>query len=698
MGTVEKVVKRDGRIVLFDEEKIRAAVQATALAIGEKDLDLARDVAAQVTQTLNRDFDNRMPTVEDIQNYLERALIDTRRADIAKAFILYRAERTRLRETKKFIGVADDLKLKVNSIEILNRRYLTKDDTGKVIETPKELFKRVALFVASVDKTFNQDWRQSGSDFFEIMASSKFLPNSPTLMNAGTDIGQLSACFVLPVQDSIVDIFDSIKNMALIHKSGGGTGFSFSKLRSDGDIVKTTAGIASGPISFMKIFDAATDVIKQGGRRRGANMGILRVDHPDIREFITIKEKETTLSNFNLSVAVTDEFMKAVEEDGEYWLKSPRTGKQVEKLKARSVFDLIATMAWRTGDPGLIFIDEINRTHPLSNLGEIESTNPCGELPLLPFESCNLGSINLSKMVKDGAVDWDELKRVTRLAVHFLDNVIDAGRFPIEKIAQVTKANRKIGLGVMGFAEMLIALKIPYASDETLKLADELGAFIQAEAVKESVELAKIRGSFPNFDLSSWKAKGFSELRNATLTTIAPTGTISIIAGTSSGIEPLFAISYIREALGGVDLLEVNHLFDEIAREKGFQSEELNQAIAKTGSIKNLKDIPEEIRNIFSTTFDIPGEWHVRVQAAWQNNIDNAVSKTVNLPAEASLSDVRQIFKLAHTLKCKGITVYRYGSKKNQVLYVGDKAKQDNTLVRAAAEYGGDCAAGECAF
>ncbi len=329
MGTVEKVVKRDGQIVLFDEEKIRAAIQATALAIGEKDLDLARDVAAQVTQTLNQDFDNRMPTVEDIQNYVERALIDTRRADIAKAFILYRAEHTRLRETKKFIGVADDLKLSVNSIEILNRRYLTKDDTGKVIETPKELFERVALFVASVDKTFGQDWRQSGSDFFEIMASSKFLPNSPTLMNAGTDIGQLSACFVLPVQDSIVDIFDSIKNMALIHKSGGGTGFSFSKLRSDGDIVKTTAGIASGPISFMKIFDAATDVIKQGGRRRGANMGILRVDHPDIREFITIKEKEDTLSNFNLSVAVTDEFMQAVEDDDEYWLKSPRTGKQV---------------------------------------------------------------------------------------------------------------------------------------------------------------------------------------------------------------------------------------------------------------------------------------------------------------------------------------------------------------------------------
>ncbi len=355
-------------------------------------------------------------------------------------------------------------------------------------------------------------------------------------------------------------------------------------------------------------------------------------------------------------------------------------------------------MAWRTGDPGLIFIDEINRAHPLANLGEIESTNPCGELPLLPFESCNLGSINLSKMVKEGAVDWDELKRVTRLAVHFLDNVIDAGKFPIEKIAQITKANRKIGLGVMGFAEMLIALKIPYASDGTLKLADEIGSFIQTEAVKKSVELAKIRGSFPNFELSSWKTKGFSKLRNATLTTVAPTGTISIIAGTSSGIEPLFAISYIREALGGVNLLEVNHLFDEIAREKGFQSEELSQAIAKTGSIKNLKDVPEEIRNIFSTTFDIPGEWHVRVQAAWQKNIDNAVSKTVNLPAEASLSDVRQIFKLAHSLKCKGITVYRYGSKKNQVLYVGDKAKQNNTLVRAAAEYGGDCAAGECAF
>ncbi|HEB12985.1 MAG TPA: adenosylcobalamin-dependent ribonucleoside-diphosphate reductase, partial [Actinobacteria bacterium] len=575
METIDKVIKRDGRVVGFSEKKIAAAVLAASSAIGKKDAGLANDMAAQVRLELSRDFAQNFPTVEDIQNYVEKALIDARRADIAKTYILYRAERTQLRKTKQLLGVTDDLKLTVNAVEVLNRRYLAKDDQGKVIETPKRLFERVAAEVASVDQSFGQDARAAEADFFAVMAQGKFLPNSPTLMNAGTNIGQLSACFVLPVEDSIIGIFDSLKDMALIHKSGGGTGFSFSRIRPAGDIVKTTAGVSSGPLSFIKIYDAATDVIKQGGRRRGANMGVLRVDHPDVRDFITAKERGDALTNFNLSVAVTDDFMDAVEKNEDYWLISPRQGRRVKKLKARSVFDLIATMAWRTGDPGLIFIDEINRTHPLAKLGDIESTNPCGELPLLPFESCNLGSINLTKMIAGKTINWDELGRVTELAVHFLDNVIDAGKFPLPEIAEITRANRKIGLGVMGFAEMLTILETPYMSDATLKISEDLSRFIRETAIKASVKLAKKRGSFPNFESSIWKDRGFRELRNATLTTIAPTGTISIIAGTSSGIEPLFAITYIREALGGLDLLETNSAFERVARERDFFSEEL---------------------------------------------------------------------------------------------------------------------------
>ena len=698
MGTIIKVVKRDGRVVEFSENKIAAAVLAAADAIGKKDTGLAEDVAAQVTLELSQDFPETFPTVEDIQNYVERALVDARQADISKAYILYRAEHAQLRKTKQLLGVTDDLKLTVNAIEVLNRRYLAKDEQGKVIETPKKLFERVASEVASVDKGFGQDHHKAEADFFAMMAQGKFLPNSPTLMNAGTDIGQLSACFVLPVEDSIVGIFDSLKEMALIHKSGGGTGFSFSRIRPAGDVVKTTAGVSSGPLSFIKIYDAATDVIKQGGRRRGANMGVLRVDHPDILEFIAAKEKGDALTNFNLSVAITDDFMEAVERNENYWLISPREGDKVKKVKARSVFDLISTMAWRTGDPGLIFIDEINRTHPLAKLGDIESTNPCGELPLLPFESCNLGSINLAKMISGNAINWDEIERVTKLAVHFLDNVIDAGKFPFPKIADITRANRKIGLGVMGFAEMLTLLGVPYTSDTTLQISEDLSRFIREVAIKTSVKLAEKRGSFPNFELSTWKDQGFTALRNATLTTVAPTGTISIIAGTSSGIEPLFAITYIREALGGVDLLETNSVFERVARERGFFSEELLRNIARSGSIQDLDQIPEDVRKAFLTTFDISGDWHVRVQAAWQKNIDNAVSKTVNLPSGSSLDDVRRIFKLAHKLKCKGITVYRYGSRKEQVLYVGDKTGRERYMVRATAEYGGDCAAGECSF
>lgn len=591
------------------------------------------------------------------------------------------------------------MKLTANALKVLDRRYLLKDKDSHTVETPDQLIARVAKAVAAVDEKFGRNPRESEEAFSQLMSERKFLPNSPTLMNAGTEIGQLSACFVLPIEDSIDGIFDALKNMAVVHKSGGGTGFSFSRIRPNGDTVKTTGGVASGPVSFMKIFDQATETIKQGGRRRGANMGVLAVDHPDIIEFVTAKEKEDILANFNISVAVTDDFMAAVDRDEKYWLINPHTGRKVRKLKARAVFDLITTMAWRTGDPGLIFIDEVNRRHPLARLGRIESTNPCGELPLLPFESCNLGSINLAEMVAGKKVDWEELRRVVRLAVHFLDNVIDAGRFPVPEITEVTLANRKIGLGVMGFAEMLILLGIPYVSEDALEISARIAGFIEAEALNSSSELAKTRGSFPNFKLSNWASRGFKELRNATVTTVAPTGTISIIAGASSGIEPLFAVSYVREAMGGVELPEINPIFERLARERRFYSSELMREIARAGSVQGFDTIPEDIRRLFLTTLDIPSDWHVRIQAAWQEHCDNAVSKTVNLPTDAGLEEVARIYRLAFELKCKGVTVYRYGSKQSQVLHIGsERGGKREEPVKAGAEYAGECAAGECAF
>ncbi len=939
------------------------------------------------------------------------------------------------------------LKLSVNATKVLQKRYLLKDERGKIIETPAQLFSRVSDVIANVDKKYGEDYDKTRKKFLEAMTSLLFLPNSPTLMNAGTKLGQLSACFVLPVNDSLESIFDALKHMALVQQSGGGTGFSFSKLRPMGDMVKSTKGVASGPVSFMRIFDVATDVIKQGGKRRGANMGILRVDHPDVIEFITSKQKEGVLENFNISVGVTDAFMKAVEKGEEYPLFNPRNGKIVEELLARDVFDLIAGAAWRSGDPGIIFLDEVNRHNPLPSLGDLESTNPCvtgdtlvatsrglekieeivnkdremlvdprlnggypefkkakrifftgkkkvyrlktssgyelvatgehriltprgwkklselkrgdkvliqsagafsrdyklpfhmeeinsftkrrqlnlprlwskelgqvlgwltgrgaltedraifyfgrdevdilpyfesilsqwnkyrvkpqkygkvlrlqyhvlgmveffsrlgvkkvkstekevpeailtapreavagflqalftadgtigtgknndlvrlttaseklakqvqllllnfgiksrlykkhyyevvitrenlgrfereigflpgkkqrafsemipsrkgnfyrdsfedivdeieeagvekvydltepvyhsfiangivvhncGEVPLLPYESCNLGSINLSKVVRKGEIDWELLGYLTRLGVHFLDNVIDANKYPLRQIEEITKANRKIGLGVMGFAELLLLLEIPYDSKEALALAEKLMSFISREGREESRRLAQRRGSFPNFELSIYSSE-YDALRNATVTTIAPTGTISIIAGTSSGIEPLFAVSFVRDVLEGTKLLEVNSVFEKVARERGFYSKELMLKIAKTGSLQNIPDIPEDVKRVFVTALDIHYEPHVRMQAAFQKYVDNAVSKTINMPSSAGLEDVRNAFWLAYRLKCKGITVYRYGSKGRQVLYFGEEH------VRADSEYSGGCPTREC--
>jgi ribonucleoside-diphosphate reductase alpha chain len=861
----------------------------------------------------------------------------------------------------------DKLKFSLNTMKILQKRYLLKDEEGKVIETPEDMFKRVSNAVAIADNLYKDaDVNKTEKDFYGVMSRLEFLPNSPTLMNAGTPINQLSACFVLPVEDSIEGIFNALKNMAIIHKSGGGVGFSFSNLRPKGDIVKSTKGVASGPVSFMRIFDVATDVIKQGGRRRGANMGILDVNHPDIIEFITIKEQECVLNNFNLSVAVSDEFMKKVENDEKYRLINPRNGNTVKKLRAHDVFELIARTAWKCGDPGIIFKDEINRKNTVPLTGKIQATNPCvtsdtwimtekgprqvkelidrgftailngekwnasgfflagkkhvyklktkegfklrltedhkvlkvnelteyrmktewkmvknlkngdkivlnnhrnfngwmgefsekegyliglsgkktvsekveksssrfckglikglfdadgsidesgiegvsirfkndpeilesvqrmllrfgivsrisqheiiisdenmfyfhdiigfddpdkseklnrvinnckrkmslegftatvdkivpdcieevydvqipginafdangfyihncGEQPLFNYESCNLGSINLVKMVKNNKIDFDKLKRTVKTAVHFLDNVIDINSFPLQKIETETLKNRKIGLGVMGFAEMLIMLGIPYDSQDALDTAEKIMEFITFHAREASVKFGKRRGSFPNFKGSKYDKEGFSTMRNATVTTIAPTGTISMIANVTSGIEPLFAVSFVRDIMEGEKLLEVNKLFKDVAKNKGFYSRELMAKIAKKGSIQDINEIDDDIKEIFVTAHDIEPNWHVKMQAAFQKYVDNAVSKTVNLPPDATPDDIKEIILLACKLKCKGITVYRYGSKRKQVLYLNNfpEIKNNKKYLSAGSEYSGGCPSFNCPY
>ena len=658
------------------QDRVVQAVFAAAESMGINDRNLLEKFTQQVSQRL--EVAQPLPGMEEFVSPRTRRLVPSSQIQAIVKEVLTANEFSPQAKGQVVSGI----KLSDNALRVLEKRYLIKNEKGRAIETPQKLFRRVAKHIAPVELLYNPEADLSSLEeaFYQLMANLEFLPNSPTLMNAGRELGQLSACFVIPIDDSMESIFDAVKYTALIHKSGGGTGFSFSRLRPGKDRVGSTGGVASGPVSFMRTFDTTTDVIKQGGMRRGANMAILTVDHPDILKFIAAKEDPEALTNFNLSVAVTDSFMQAVEKDTDYNLMNPRTGEVTGKLNAKEVFDKIVDTAWRTGDPGVVFIDEINRHNPTPKLGKIESTNPCGEQPLLPFESCNLGSLNLAKMLifqdKQWQIDYAKLSQTVKLSVRFLDNVIDVNQFPLPQISERTRATRKIGLGVMGFADMLIQLGIPYDSEQALTIAEEVMRFISEEADKASVELAKERGVFPAFDGSIYNVPDGPHFRNASRTTVAPTGSLSILANCSSGIEPLFALSYVRHILEGEEFVEINPYFEEIAKKDGFYSAELIRELAEGKRLRDTDHVPEEIKRLFITAHDITPEWHVRMQAAFQRFTDSAVSKTVNFPYEAAPADVAKVYVLAYQEGLKGITIYRDRSRENQVLTVGGGIKK----------------------
>jgi len=683
---VEKVRKRDGAVVDFNPQKIEEAIWKAAISVGGRDKEKASAIAKKVVDEIEKKFDGKIPSVEDVQDIVEKVLIEEGHAATAKAYILYRHRKALQREMKKILGVQDDLKLSMNSIQVLQRRYLLRDELGNVKETPSQLFRRVARYIASAEARFGSDdetVRYYENAFYEIMTSFEFLPNSPTLMNAGTNIGQLSACFILGVGDSLEEIFDSIKYAALIHQSGGGTGFCFSHLRPRGDFVRSTAGVASGPISFMTVFDHATNVIKQGGKRRGANMGVLHIWHPDIEDFIGVKQTQGVLENFNISVGVDDAFMKAVEKDEEYALVNPRTREVVRRINARGLFKLIAYSAWKSAEPGVLFMDTINRANPTPKY-TIVATNPCGEVPMPDYESCNLGSINLSKFVEldwskvdwKKKINWERLRYVVRLAIQFLDNVVELNNYPLPQIKEMSLKHRRVGLGVMGFSRMLFKMGIKYDSPQGFEVGEGVMKFITEEARKMSHELGRARGSFPGFPESTW-AKEYDAMRNATVTSIAPTGTISMIAETSSGIEPTFALAYIKNVMDGTKLFYSDDVFEHVLKVRGLYNPEMMKKIITKGSLREIEEIPKDIKDIFVISHDISAEDHIRMQAAFQKHTDLAVSKTINMPASASVEDVENAYMLAWKLGCKGVTVYRDRSRGEQVLSVPAEVKNN---------------------
>ncbi|MFC1920830.1 vitamin B12-dependent ribonucleotide reductase [Chloroflexota bacterium] len=701
----------------LNRTEILRAVVADAESMGLRDKDKIEQLTSRVIERLEKP--QTLPGMEDLvpKSRLQRRKLPTRAEIQAIVKEIMEADETDIKGAEKIEKMeiaapepekkpvtkekeatsmteqniqvkpegepAQSINITENALRVLERRYLKKDSQGQVIETPEEMFRRVAAAIASAELTYDPKANTADieEEFYKIMTNLDFLPNSPTLMNAGRELGQLSACFVLPVEDSMESIFEAIKNTALIHKSGGGTGFSFSRLRPETDRVGSTGGVASGPVSFMRAFDTATDVIKQGGTRRGANMAILNVNHPDIEKFITAKEDMKVLTNFNLSVAFTNEFMEALEAGTEYDLVNPHTGEVQRKANAKEIFDMIVATAWKTGDPGIVFIDRINDYNPTPQLGKIESTNPCGEQPLLPYESCNLGSINLSRMLKTengkSEIDYEKMAGTIKTAVRFLDNVIDVNKFPLPEIENRTKETRKIGLGVMGFADMLIQMGIPYDSEEGLETAYNIMKFVNDEAFSASVELGKERGVFPAFEGSIYDVPDGPRPRNASCTTIAPTGTLSIIAGCSSGIEPLFALSYMHNILDGAHMVEVNPFFEKAARNGEFYSDVLMQQLATGTQLHTMPDIPDDIKRIFVTAHEISPEWHIRMQAAFQKSTHNAVSKTVNFAEEATREDIANVYRMAYREELKGITIYRDKSREEQPLSTGSAVKKD---------------------
>jgi ribonucleoside-diphosphate reductase alpha chain len=673
----QNILKRDGQQQEFDLSKLQQALVRASDPMDTARETKAADLTKEVLQRINKV--TAPLTSELLDDIVVETLMEKGETKTTKAYILYRHKKQENKKRSAFIlGIEDaneNLNFSNQALKILETRYLLKNQHGKVLETPKKMLERVANNIALADKKYGgniQDVQDTAKEFYQVMAQLKFLPNSPTLMNAGTKIQQLSSCFVLPVDDTMGGIFGSLKDAAIIHQRGSGTGFAFSRLRPKGDFVKDNMGVAAGAVDFMKIYDTALEFIKQGGVRKGANMAVLRVDHPDIIRFIESKRNQVHLRNFNISVAITDNFMRAVEENRDYYLTNPRTGKYVDKLRARDVFAVITQNAWKTGDPGLIFIDEINRKHPAKHLGEIETTNQCGEAPLLPYEGCVLGSLNLNKFINQDQSDimWDDLQTAVNTAVHFLDNVIDMNSYPKKSIEENTKKTRKFGLGIMGLADALCTLKIPYNSEEGLALADRLMSFIKSCAYQASSALAGTRGVCPAWKGSDHERLG-RKMRNMTCLSISPTGTISILAGASSGCEPLFALSYQKTVFGDTDFIHVNKQFERVAKARGFYSSELLRNLSRVGSVQEMKEVPKDVREVFVTSQNISPEWHVKMQSTLQKHVDNSISKTVNFPRSAAIKDVETVYLLAWKAKCKGITTYRDGSYEDQVINIG---------------------------